>query len=219
MKYTDIKHTIVYFFLLLSFSSTAQEAAWELRKNRDGIKVYIREAKNSPFKELKMKFSVEATMSSVVALLQDVEAIPNWVYKCDVSYLVEKVNRDEEYYYNSLNFPWPLSDRDLILKSKLTQDPTTKVFRSESHAVTDKMPEKEGIVRIVDTYLWWEFTPHPNGQIDVDYYLKSDPGGYLPAWIVNMAIDQGPIQTVKHFKKILKSPKYKNVKLDYISEL
>lgn len=214
-----MKYTIINLFLFLSFSSIAQEAAWELRKDRDGIKVYVREAIDSPFKELKMKFSVNATMSSVVALLQDIEAIPDWVYKCEVGYVVEKINDEEEYYYNLIDFPWPLSDRDFIVKSKLYQDPVTKVLRSESYAVTDKMPEKEGVVRIVETNLWWEFTPHANGQIDVDYYLKSDPGGYLPAWIVNMAIDQGPIQTIKRFRKILKNPKYKNVKLDYVSEL
>jgi len=199
---------------------TAQEEAqWELRKDKHGIKVYVREAIDSPFKELKMKFSIDATMSTVVALLQDIEAIPEWVYKCSESSVVEKINNKEEYYYNLMDFPWPMSDRDLILKSKVSQNPVTKVLRSESHAVTNKMPEKEGVIRIIETNLWWEFTPKPNGQIDVDYYLKSNPGGYLPAWLVNLAIDQGPIQTVKRFLKILKDPKYKNVKLDYISEL
>ena len=216
-----MKNTIIGLFLLVSFSFTitAQEAEWELRKEKDGIQVYVREAIDSPFKELKMKFSIDATMSTVVALLQNVDAIPDWVYKCSESYVVEKISIQEEYYYNLMDFPWPMSDRDLILKSKLYQDPVTKVLRSESYAVADKMPVKEGVVRIEETNLWWEFTPKPNGQIDVDYYLKSNPGGYLPAWIVNLAIDQGPVQTVKRFLKTLEDPKYKDVKLDYISEL
>lgn len=204
---------------MISFSATAQEPEWELRKDKDGIQVYVREATDSPFKELKIKFSVQATMSAVVALLQDIEAIPDWVYKCEEGYVVEKINDEEEYYYNLIDFPWPLSDRDFVVKSKLYQNPTTKVLRSESYAVTDKIPKREGVVRITETNLWWEFTPQSNGQIDVDYYLKSNPGGYLSAWIVNMAIDQGPVQTMKRFRKILKEPKYKNVKLDYVSEL
>jgi len=213
-----LKYIIISLLLLVSFSSTAQEAEWDLRKDKNGIKVYVREAKDSPFKELKMKFSIEASMSTVVALLQDIEAIPDWVYKCNESYVVEKINTKEEYYYNLMDFPWPMSDRDLILKSKLYQDPVTKVLRSESYAIANKIPVKEGVVRIKETNLWWEFTPKSNNLIEVDYYLKSNPGGYLPAWIVNLAIDQGPIQTVKRFLKILKDPKYKNVKLDYVSE-
>ena len=190
----------------------AQEAKWELRKDKNDVKVYVRETPNSPFKELRMSYNVEASLNSIVALLQDVEAIPDWVYKCTESYLVKKVNQEEEYYYNLIDFPWPLSDRDLIVKNILTRDTVNNTMRSESWAANDMVPEKEGVVRITDLHFWWEFTPKENGIVQIDYYLRSDPGGYLPAWIVNMAADQGPLQTIKRFRKTLKDPKYKNAK-------
>ena len=214
-----MKNSIITLLLFLAFTCTAQESQWELRKEKDDIQIYVREAKNSPFKELRMKFSVNSSMSALVALLQDIEAIPAWVYKCDEAYVVEKINDEEEYYYNLVDFPWPMSDRDFVVKSKLYQDPDTKVLYSASKAIVDKIPEKEGVVRINDMELSWEFTPKSDGTIAIDYFLKSDPGGYLPPWLVNLAIDQGPIQTVKKFRKILDTPKYKNQKLTYISEL
>lgn len=192
---------------------------WKLRKQKKDLQVYVKESTDSPFKELRLKFTVNASMSSIVRLLQDVEAIPDWVYKCPEAYTVERVNEQEEIYYNLVDFPWPMDDRDIVIRNVLTQDSITKVVRSESVSEDYHLPEKEGIIRIKKLNLWWVFTPKPSGEVEVEYYLKSDPGGMIPAWIVNLAVDQGPIQTIKRFKKILEEPKYKNARLSYISEL
>ena len=196
---------------------TAQEAKWELKKEKNDVKVYVRESADSPIKELRMVFEVEASMDAIVALLQDVEAIPDWVYKCPESYLIKKVSAEEEYYYNRIDFPWPMNDRDFVLRSVLTKDTAKGTMRSESWIAPDVIPEKEGIVRIKDLHLWWDFTPKPNGIVHIDYGLQSDPGGYIPAWMINMAIDQGPLQTIKQFKKALKNPKYKNAKVAFLN--
>jgi len=108
-----------------------------------------------------------------------------------------------------------MSDRDFVVRSRLTQNPATKIMRSESWVVEDMLPVKDGVIPM---HLWWEFTPQADGKVAIDYYLKSDPGGFLPAWLVNMAIEQGPMQTIKKFKKELNKPKYKNAKVAYISE-
>lgn len=213
------------YFLIISLSlfftvAWAQpEGAWELKKDKKGIKVYVRDSPDSPIKQLKMKFTVEASMSAIVLLLQDVAAIPAWVYRCPEAYHLKKINNSEEIYYNRMDFPWPLDDRDLIVKNILVQDPVTKVIRSESFNEPTYIPEKDGLVRIPKLHLWWEFTPRGNGIVDVEYFLSSDPGGMIPAWMINMAIDQGPSQTIKEFRKILKEPKYRDARLDFISEL
>ncbi len=207
-------------FLLFSVLAFAQKPGpWELKKDKKDLKIYVRDSPDSPIKQLKMEFTVEASMSAIVALLQDISAIPEWVYKCPEAYRLKKVNTNEEVYYNLADFPWPLDDRDLIVRSTLVQDSITKVVRSESFNAPTYIPEKEGIVRIPKLHLWWEFTPRINGIVDVEYFLSSDPGGYIPAWIINLALDQGPIQTIKNFRKILKEPKYRDAKLDFISEI
>ncbi len=216
MKYV----ILISWSLLFSFVVTAQKAGpWELKKDKKDIKVYVRDSPDSPIKQLKMKFSVEASMSAIVLLLQDVAAIPDWVYKCPEAYHLKKINNNEEIYYNLVDFPWPLDDRDLIVKNILIQDSITKVVRSESFNKPAYIPAKEGIVRIPKLHLWWEFTPRGDGIVDVEYFLSSDPGGLIPAWMINLAIDQGPTQTIKAFRKILKAPKYRDAQLDFILEL
>ncbi|MEM1121376.1 MAG: hypothetical protein AAGJ18_13070 [Bacteroidota bacterium] len=118
-----------------------------------------------------------------------------------------------------MDFPWPLDDRDLIVRSTMNQDPITKVVRSESFNEPDYIPVKKGLVRIPSLHLWWEFTPKESGVVEVEYFLSSDPGGLIPAWMINLALDQGPTQTIKAFREILKKPKYRDAQLDFISEL
>ena len=211
---------ILGFTLLFSITAFTQAAGkWELKKDKKDIKVYVRDSPDSPIKQLKMKFTVEASMSAIVLLLQDVAAIPDWVYKCPEAYHLKKINNSEEIYYNRMDFPWPLDDRDLIVKNTMVQDPVTKAVRSESFNAPTYIPKKEGIIRIPKLHLWWEFTPRGNRIVDVEYFLSSDPGGLIPAWMINLAIDQGPTQTIKEFRKILKQPKYRDARLDFISEL
>jgi len=147
---------------------------------------------------------VEASMSAIVLLLQDVAAIPDWVYKCPEAYHLKKVSNSEEVYYNRM---------------EMVQNPITKVVRSESFNEPTYIPEKDGLVRIPKLHLWWEFTPRGNGVVDVEYFLSSDPGGMIPAWMINLAIDQGPTQTIKAFRKTLQDPKYRDARLDFISEV
>lgn len=206
--------------LLFSTVALAQQAGpWTLKKEKKDLKVYVRNNPASPIKELKMKFTLKASMSAIVLLLQDVAAIPDWVYKCPEAYHLEKTSTFEEVYYNKIDFPWPLDDRDLIVRNRMVQDPVTKMIRSESFNEPAFIPKKDGLVRIPKLHLWWEFTPKENGMVAVEYFLSSDPGGMIPAWMINLAIDQGPTQTIKALKKILKEPKYRDAKLDFISEL
>lgn len=220
-NYPIMKYIILLSFNLLFLMTTSAQKAgpWELKKNKKEIKVYVRNNPASPIKELKMEFTVKASMSAIVRLLQDVAAIPDWVYKCPEAYHLEKVSHSEEVYYNRMDFPWPLDDRDLIVRNKLVQDPITKVVRSESFNEPTFIAEKEGLVRIPKLHLWWEFTPKENGVVAVEYFLSSDPGGLIPAWMINLAIDQGPTQTIKAFRKILQEPKYRDAQLDFISEI
>ena len=211
---------ILFCFIIYSFPIFSQKIGpWKLKKDKNDLRVYVRDNPSSPIKELKMKFSVEASMQAIVVLLQDVAAIPEWVYKCPEANSLKKVNKSIEYYYTLADFPWPLDDRDMIVKNVMIQDSITKVVRSESYNEPKFIPKKKGIIRIPKLHLWWEFTPRGKGIVDVEYFLSSDPGGMIPAWIINMAIDQGPLQTIKAFRKALKKPKYRNARLDFISEL
>ena len=47
---------------------------------------------------------------------------------------LRRVNDHECYYYSRLDFPWPVNDRDVIMHSRLEQDPVTKAITAVSEA-------------------------------------------------------------------------------------
>ncbi|RMG76619.1 MAG: hypothetical protein D6714_21120 [Bacteroidetes bacterium] len=204
--------------LLTATSTTAQSGDWVLSDSDDDMTIYYREPADSPIKELKFNFTVRASLSAIVSVLEDVDNYPKWVYKLSESKVLKKVRDGEVYYYNVMDFPWPLSDRDLIAHSRIYQDPVTKVITSVSTGAPREVPEQPDIVRIKTLEIRYVIRPNDNGTVTIEYFLKSDPAGNLPAWLVNLALEHGPVETIRSFKKMLLKPHYKNARLAFISE-
>lgn len=203
--------------LLIAFQLNAQ--GWVLKRDKGGIKVYVRDSPNSRIKELKFSMQVEASLNSIAAVLTNVEGFNDWVYASAISRTIKRISDTEIYYYTEMDFPWPLSNRDLILHSTFWQDKKTLAIHSKSTSAHWLESEKDGIVRIKKAELCWTFTPKGNGKVKVDYYLNSDPAGNIPAWLINLAADQGPLQTMIRFKEIVDQGNYKNTKLAFVQEM
>lgn len=189
---------------------------WVFKNEKDGIKVYYK--KTSDVHEVKMVTSIKATLTGMAKLLNEVEHYTEWGYKVSEANLVKRVNEKEFYYYCKLDFPWPLNDRDLVLQTKVEQDSVSRRITSSSWARPDLQPEKTDVVRIKTARTRWSVLPGAGGWLYVEYYIYSDPGGNLPDWLVNMAIDMGPRETINTMRTMLQKPEYRTAKLAYIRE-
>ncbi len=205
-------------FLCIQTLLTAQspEGGWVLKSQQDNVQVYYRQTED--VHELKLVTTMRGTLSGVVRLFDDVPNYPQWGYRLRSARLVQRVSEVEMYYYVRLDFPWPLSDRDLIMHTHLKQDPNTRILTSTSRAAPDRLPEEEGTVRIRKAHSKWVITPVAPGLLSVEYYLYSNPGGHLPDWLINMALDVGPRQTLKNMRALLLDPSYHNARLAHIRE-
>jgi len=210
--------TFVFFSVTIEGLQAQKKGEWKFRKEKEGIKVYLREIENTNIKELRMTTIMDASLSTLIAALDDVEMYKVWVYRCMDAKILKIVSESEMIYYTKTDFPWPLSDRDVVTRAILTQDPDTKILTSFTKIYPDFYPEEDGVVRIPELEITWKFTPLDNGKVQLDYLLSSDPGGHIPAWAINLGIDQGPAQSIINFKKMLTKEKYKNKKLAYIQE-
>ncbi|MCB0558573.1 MAG: START domain-containing protein [Lewinellaceae bacterium] len=209
---------IVTTLLFAGLSLSAQPGEWKLKKEADGLKVYLRDAENSNIKEVKIEAIFDASLSSIITVLKDVPAYPDWIYKCAKSERMEPGTNTSSVYYCEVDFPWPLSDRDFVAKSALRQDPGTKNVYIDVKSAPAYLPEKDGLVRIATLNIQYEFIPLSENEVKMNYRLHSDPGGALPAWLVNMAVDNGPVNTIKGMREMLKQDKYKRAKLAFLME-
>ncbi len=206
-------------YLLLCVPAFGQKKAeWKLKKEVDDLKIYLRKSESSTIKEIKVTYIAEASLSNIIAVLRDVSAFPEWIYACTESQVLERLSDTETIYYSQIDFPFPMSDRDFIARSKLSQKPDTKEIFIKVTGEYDYLPPKKALVRLPKLLINWHITPISLKKVIVEYRLVSDPGGWIPDWAVNIALDKGPVNSMKKFKEMLTKEKYKSAKLAFIQE-
>jgi len=157
-------------------------------------------------------------LSGIVSLINDRESYPNWVYRCGESTILKKISDTEMIHRQSVIAPWPVDNRDFVVDVKLHQDKKTKIITIHSKAIPDYIPPKNNHVRIKEFRALWILTPLSNGIVNVEYQLLVNPGGNVPAWLVNLAVIDGPYETTLNMKEWIKKEKYQKSILPYIIE-
>jgi hypothetical protein len=212
--------TIFFTFILLAFLSLSgrSQGDWKLKTDKDGISIFTRTFPDSKFKAIKVEVELDATLSQLVAVILDVNTGAQWVYSTKSSVLLKQVSPSELYYYSEVNVPWPAANRDFIAELRAVQDSHSRVVTIYGPTFPDYMPVKEDIVRVRRSEGKWIISPVGKGKIRVEYTLRVDPGGDLPAWLVNMFATKGPYESFKKLKEQLQKPVYANAKLPFITD-
>ncbi|HLY72179.1 MAG TPA: START domain-containing protein [Puia sp.] len=200
---------------IFSISVNAQND-WRLKKEQSGIKIYMRTNVHSSFNEIKVEMTIQSKLSSLVALLLDVPNHAHWVYNVKTAYVLQKLANNELYFYEVVDSPFPASDRDLVVHLKITQDSITKMMNISAINIPDYIPSKKGIVRVPVSNESWEVNPINNNSLRIEYYLEIDPGGSIPAWLLNNFAEKGPYESFRHLQEQVDNPKYKNATVSFI---
>ena len=211
---TKYKLTTILLFIVFVSLQAQNQNEWVLKNEKSGVKVYYK--KTSGIYELKLITSIKSSVSGLLSLLSEVENYPKWGYKVSESKLLEQRSTHESVYYSKLDFPWPLDDRDIVMRNHVEQDPVTRKVIAKSYAEPAYIDEVPGVVRIKNASTKWTIVPGEGGWLYVEYYIYSDPGGSLPDWLINMAIDVGPRETISRIRKYVAQPQYQNKKLAHI---
>ncbi len=192
------------------------QTKWQLNTEKEGIKVYTADFAGSKIKSLKVEATLEGNPGQLVALLMDVNTSAEWVYHLKSAKTIKQVSPSELYYYSEVNMPWPVANRDFVAHLTVTQNPITKVVVIDGPTVPGMTPERKGVVRVNQSIGRWVITPIDANHIKIQYTLHTEPGGTLPAWLVNMFATDGPIQMFRAMRARLQMPAYRNAVLSYI---
>jgi START domain len=213
------KKTILMFGIWFTHSIyyVNAQADWKLKLNNDGIRIYARTFPESKIKALKVECSVEATLSQMAAILLDIKSQDEWFYHTK-SVVLLKISPSELYYYAEVAFPFPYNNRDFVEHIKLVQNPLTRIIVMEVENVSNYIPQKQGIVRVLHSNCKWIITPVGNKVTSLEFSLFADPGGSIPIWLINIFSVYGPFETFKKLKTQLKKPEYANVYFPFITD-
>lgn len=205
----------VYIILLslLAVPALMAQKTWKLLSEKDGIYVYTQSLEDSKFKAVRAVCVVDAPVGKLSYVLMDVSNTKDWVYATKVCKMLKQVSPTDLFYYSEVELPWPVTNRDFIIRITLTQDEKTKVARIVAENHPDYVPRKKNIIRIPRSAGNWTLTPLSDGRTKVEYVIHVDPGGSVPAWIVNMLADVGPYSSFRKLRQEVKKAKYDTTRL------
>jgi hypothetical protein len=206
---------LIFITTLLLFTSGFSDD-WKLVKEEKNIKVFIRKPDNSKYEQIRIISKTQSQLSEIVNALEDVNHHKDWVYATEESYIINKTDVSNFDYYVTIDMPFPVKDRDLVIRYKRTQDPNSKVVTINSVSAPGIKAEVKSLVRIKEFETSYKLTPLENGWVEIDYFLTADPGGSLPAWVVNLVTTKGPLETMRSLFVLLENGEYKNAQVEGI---
>jgi hypothetical protein len=207
------KKTVLFsMFLFWAFFAVSQ-GKWELKKNQNGIEVFTRKAATGNLKELRVVCELDATKAQLINTLLDIGTYNDWVYANKKSEILKTVSPQKLIYYTQSHLPWPIADRDLVVE--LTIYPSTDVLNIQAKSLPAYLPKYNSFIRVPYSLATWKVTQEANNKLKVDYMFSVDPGGNIPAWIVNATMAIGPYNSFMKLREVLKARSDNNLKASH----
>lgn len=210
-----MKNILSLFLVLFSFFEIS---AWELKKDSEGIQVFTRQIEGSQLREFKAVTVYKGSLKSIVAVMRDPDAACSWFPDCREFRLLKVNSPFSSVGYMRIKAPFPVSDRDNITQTVLSQDKKSKAVRISITAFPKYIPETSGVVRVTKAQGYWLFTPKSETETEIVYQVHAEPGGALPDMIANQFVTESPFKALKNLKNKAKEDKYQNADLSKILE-
>jgi hypothetical protein len=125
------------------------------------------------------------------------------VYNSKNNYVLKKNTPQDFIYYTETHFPWPMSNRDVIIHLRVHTDSLPKFLTVTGTGESNYIPEILDKVRVPHYAANWRVTMPTPQTIQISYILEADPGGSIPSWLSNTFIDKGPYETFKKLSEML----------------
>jgi len=219
MRYKFALLALVSLILSSAASMAVAQQEWELRRDRDGIQVYTRSVEGSPHKAVRTVTVLHAVnLASLVALIEDAAACPDWADRCAESYLHERLSETESLVYTHNDMPFPVKDRDVLARVRWVQNPDTFEVAMTSSATEGILDKVRGRLRLTKAEAKWNFAPQADGSVLISNEVHLDPGSSLPGWVTNMLLVDAPFETMASFISEVREPKYSEAELSFIQE-
>lgn len=192
--------------------------AWQEKLNKDGIVIQTSSVQGYDHKAVRGEMVIKGAVSDLVALIEDLDACPDWADLCKEARLEKRVSATASYAYIYNDVPFPVSDRDVYTFIEWSKDPTTQKVTMTSTAAAGGTPETKA-VRIEQAVSQWHFTPLGDGKVKVENFAHIDPNGPTPAWITNMLLVDSPYKSMRKMREIIEAGNYSGIDVPFLKTL
>jgi hypothetical protein len=186
--------------LALPGVALATDVAWTLQREDDGISLYSREVADSPFLAVKVIATIDAPAEKVAQLLGDGNGCSPWRAMCKSSEVLETVSDSERLIYLVLDLPWPVSDRDLVVRSIAQVDEQAGTLHVKLESASAEHPVQE-YVRAQSS---GEYALKVLGatRSEFTYIQHTDIGGDLSPDMINPSLLSETFEDIRRLQQL-----------------
>ncbi len=191
--------------ILAASISLSAQSEWELKKDKNGIKVYTRDVEGSSFKEFKGETVIKnVSITDVLDVIFDVKNYDKLFPDLSGPKIIKQIDKYHNIHYSVLHTPWPVSDRDNVNELDATISDDGKSAHVAVNVRQGLVEEKKGLVRISEGKGFWGLKQTDDG-VKVVYQYHGNPGGIIPAWLANSFVVSHPFETLENLHKRLEN--------------
>jgi hypothetical protein len=202
----------------LALAAPARAADWEQISSDDGIVVWQRKVEGTSLVEFRGRGKVHVDFRKILAVLHDTRRKTEWLDSCVEFRRLELQGPGSSVVYHRTGSSFPLvSDRDVVLQSSVDVWRDKKQIRVEAVSTEHPAaPPVDGVVRMPNLKASWLLIAHGPSETEVTYQVQADPGGSLPAWVVNLVAKKIPFKTIGNLRRQVQKPGY-DAELAYVN--
>lgn len=186
---------------LLQVAPAKSEAAsgdWEYVNGDDGVKVWRKEVPGSSLMSFKGKTTVKVPIGKIIQVFAYDRFQKEWVDRYAASKDLMKITPYERIFWIRFGLPWPITDRDYVIRTKAVPNPKTRTVDAYLKSVKHRAKPEEGgcCVRGMAYGTKYKFRALPDDRTEMMVEVHTDPRGLLPSWLVNMIQKDWPRKTL-----------------------
>ncbi len=177
---------------------------WELVGEDDGIRVYKRTVRGTDLLDFGGEAVLEASVERLCSVLEDIPRYTEWVDSLATAEVLGRKDAFNYVYYQRYALPWPISDRDFVVRHELLPAPDGRGLIVRDHdGLHRRRPTDDCCIRGRTDLAEVRLQPLDGKRTAVAAMARVDMKGMLPVWLVNSIQEDFPRLTFAAYKKQL----------------
>ena len=205
-----IARLVLGWLITFALPINADESLWKVRLSQDDVLVESRKTPGAAYLTFRATTTINTGIAPALALLQHNAACTDWLYRCKESRLIEEISPTQRTFYQVTSLPFPAKARDVIFHASIAY--------GDSGSVIVMMDSKPALlsetrhVRIQDAQGTYRLEPLSDDVTRIIWEQYVDPGGALPAWLVNSMLTDLPFKSLQRFRELVETLPYRDAR-------
>lgn len=121
---------LILFFILPNMSAAANQpdSKWQIDAEHPQYKIFTKAKTGSEFLQTKAVIAIPTSSINVLKQFGDGDNCWSWQKRCEKTKVIKKLSDNEQIIYVAIDMPWPISNREFLVRSHSQRSNDNKAF-------------------------------------------------------------------------------------------